>query len=116
MLLQPTSSTPAKVTNCHDGQGVLWCTELLGDYAKTDGGFKFIHDNRLEPGASIGEHRHERDEELYVILSGSGTMKIDGVERPVGPGDLCLTRIGHSHDLVNRGDTPLHFLVICANP
>jgi len=116
MLLTSKDPTPAKVIECHGGTGVLWCTEKLGDYAKPDGGFKFIHDNRLEPGASIGEHRHEKDEELYVIVSGRGTMKIDGVEQAVGPGDMCLTRIGHSHDLVNRGDTPLHFLVVGVNP
>ncbi len=116
MLLKPLTPSPAKVTDCHAGKGVLWCRELLGDYAKTAGGIKFIHDNRLEPGASIGEHRHDQDEELYVILSGRGTMRIDGTEQPVGPGDMCLTRVGHSHDLVNRGGEPMHFLVICANP
>ena len=108
-------NAPAKVVDCHDGRGVLWCTELLGDYEKRGAGFKFIHDNVLEPGASIGEHGHDGDEEIYVILTGRGTMKIDGVEQEVGPGDVCLTRSGHRHDLTNRGDTPMRFLVACTN-
>lgn len=88
---------------------------MLADYKKTTNGFKYVHDNVLEPGASIGQHVHEGDEELYVILAGQGVMKVDGVEQPVQAGDMCLTRHGHSHDLTNGMEGPMHFLVICAN-
>ncbi len=115
MLLRKSEKQASRIDNCHDGQGTLWCTVMLNDRKIPGQGFKFIHDNMLEPGASIGEHRHTDNEELYAILAGTGTMKIDGVETPVGPGDICVTRVGHSHDLTNTGTEPMHFLVICAN-
>ena len=111
MILQRSAVQSRKRENLHDGQGVIWGAVLLGDYARKSG-FKMIHDNVLEPGASIGEHRHEGDEELYIILSGRGCMKVDGEPREVGAGDMCLTRSGHSHDLTNSLEGPMHFLVI----
>ena len=115
MILNRDTRKAKRITDCHEGKGVLWCTEILADYAKKDSGFKYIHENYLEPGASIGEHRHESDEEIYVILSGQGIMKIDGNDQAVGPGDVCLTRAGHSHDLTNGAQGLMHFLVICTN-
>ena len=115
MIIRKNVAAPQRIVDCHAGKGVLWCTEMLADYQKTTPGFKYIHDNRLEPGASIGEHRHDSDEELYVILSGHGRMKVDGVEHDVAAGDMCLTRSGHSHDLTNGPEGPMHFLVVCTN-
>lgn len=115
MVIRKSEKKVKKITNCHGGHGLLHCTEMLADYKKIGAGFKYIHDNVLEPGASIGEHTHSNDEEIYVILSGSGTMKVDGKVETVGTGDVCLTRHGHSHDLTNTGKGPMTFLVICTN-
>lgn len=115
MIIRRSEHTAKRIVDCHHGKGVLWCVEMLADYRKAEAGFKYIHDNHLDPGASIGEHRHDTDEEIYAILSGRGVMKTDGESQPVGPGDVCLTRRGHSHDLVNGTEGTMHFLVICAN-
>ena len=114
MLLKRGAENLKKFEQCHEGAGALWCNEILADYAKTDAGFAFIHDNVIEPGASIGEHAHQGEEEVYVIVSGRGVMRIDGVDTPVAEGDVCLTRSGHSHSLVNSGDAPMRFLVLHA--
>ena len=115
MILRREDRETKRVLNCHNGSGVLWCTEMLADYAKVGSGFKYLHENHLEPGASIGEHRHEKDEEVYVILTGRGVMKIDGSDQAVGPGDVCLTRVGHSHSLTNGMQGVMHFMVLAAN-
>ena len=47
----------------------------------------------LEPGDSLAEHRHERQEELYVSLTG-GTVVIDGEAYAVPAGGVV--RIGSS--------------------
>lgn len=116
MILRGTGTNLRRLERCHGGVGELWCSELLADYKKKGGGFAFIHDNVLEPGASIGEHTHRNDEEIYVILSGRGVMRVDGVAHEVAEGDVCLTRRGHSHALANRGERPMRFLVINAKP
>lgn len=64
---------------------------------------------RLEPGASIGEHSHEGDEDFYYCLSGNGVVVDNGVEHPFTPGTLQITRSGESQALRNTGETELVF-------
>jgi len=115
MLVRRDDRESREIEGCHEGRGLLHCTEMLADYAKGGAGFKFIHDNVLEPGATIGEHTHKNDEEIYVILDGRGVMRIDGVDQDVAGGDVCITRAGHSHSLTNSPDTPMHLLVVGIN-
>ena len=37
---------------------------------------RFVHDDVLKPGVSIGTHTHSEDEEYYYIISGSGMMHL----------------------------------------
>lgn len=112
MMIRPQEARIRHWENCHGGSGTLRCLEMLADYQRPRPGIKFYHDNVLPPGAGIGEHRHTKDEEIYIFLEGRGTMTVDGQDEPVGPGDVCLTRQGHSHALRNDGPEPLHFLVL----
>ena len=114
MLFSHELMKTVAVSNCHEGTGKLTCIEMLAEYSKKEPGCKFVHQNVLEPGASIGEHTHTHDEELYIILEGEGIMMIDGVATKVRAGDLCYTRAGHSHSLI-AGAGPVHFLVIGIN-
>ena len=98
-----------ELPNCHGGVGKLWNTLMLS--GGKGAGFRFVHDNIVEPGATIGEHTHKGDEEIYIILDGYGQMRIDGVDTPVGPGDMVITRDGHSHSLTN-GPAPMRLLVV----
>ena len=61
----------------------------------------------LEPGASIGPHTHEGEDELYLILAGEGALEENGVWKPVRAGDAILTGRGASHAVRNEGDVPL---------
>ena len=57
----------------------------------------------LPPGASIGEHIHENETELFFCLQGQGEMLNDGVWTPLSPGDATGTGGGQSHALRNTG-------------
>ena len=113
MIIRKSQAKTEQFLNCHGGSGILHCTGMLEDYEKTSSGFMYIHDNILEPGASIGEHVHDGTEEIYVIIEGHGEMNVDGVKQEVSEGDICITRSGHSHDLTNSTDGPMRMLVIC---
>lgn len=115
MIIRSDTNRIFPIENCHGGKGALICREILGEYERLARGIKFIHDNVLEPGVSIGEHRHDDDEEAYVILEGEGMMLVDGESTSVAAGDICLTRPGHSHSLVNTGPTPMRLLVVGVN-
>jgi len=77
-------------------------------------GADFVSVLTLDPGASVGEHLHPAEEELYLVLEGEGAGRLDGESFPVGPGDAYLCKAGHTHGLVNPGPRPLTFLAVLA--
>lgn len=96
--------------SCHGGIGALDHRQVMGGMIGST--ILFIHDNVLPPGASIGQHDHSADEEVYYILEGQGTMQLDGESVPVRAGDLTGILPGGTHGLINDGDDPLRLLVI----
>jgi mannose-6-phosphate isomerase-like protein (cupin superfamily) len=72
---------------------------------------RFLHDDVLPPGTSIGVHRHQDDEEYYYILEGQGIMTLNGQQLPVGPGDITAVFPGGEHGLENAGTSSLRVLV-----
>lgn len=65
-------------------------------------------------GRPTERHHHKLSEEFYFILEGTGTMEIDGEERPVGPGDAILIPPGAWHQIT--ATQTLRFLCCCAPP
>jgi mannose-6-phosphate isomerase-like protein (cupin superfamily) len=64
----------------------------------------------LKPGSGIGYHEQKEDE-IYYVLSGHGSMTIDGKPLDVGPGDAILTRPGSSHGLKQVGADDLVIMI-----
>lgn len=67
---------------------------------------------RLEPGASIGMHTHDTSSETIYVLSGRGTVSIDGAEESVEAGLCHYCPKGHAHSLMNSGDEDLLFFAV----
>lgn len=77
--------------------------------------FKMVGKMSFDPGASIGIHSHDTDEEIYIILSGKGIYTDDdGSEHEVGPGDVTLTMQGQRHGLSVSKEGPLTLLALIA--
>ena len=77
--------------------------------------FKEIGWLTLPPGASIGEHKHTDNEDVYIIVSGKGVFTDStGKQTSVGAGDIAIARPGQSHALKNIGKEPLVFLDLIA--
>ncbi|MDO4538217.1 MAG: cupin domain-containing protein [Coriobacteriales bacterium] len=66
----------------------------------------------IAPGNSIGEHKHEGDNEIFYFLSGTGEYNNNGTIVQVGPGDTTMCSDGETHALVNTGDVPLEFIAL----
>ena len=64
----------------------------------------------LKPGSGIGLHEQKEDE-IYYVLSGTGTMTLDGKTVNVTPGTAVLTRTGSSHSLRQTGTEDLVILI-----
>jgi mannose-6-phosphate isomerase-like protein (cupin superfamily) len=68
----------------------------------------------LPPDSSTERHHHKASEEFYFILTGTGTMEIDGETCEVGPGDAIQIPPNSRHQITAR--TEIRFLCCCAPP
>ena len=96
---------------CHDGKGSLDFVNVLGGVEIAGRALRFLHADVLAPGVSIGAHRHDH-EEYYYILSGRGTITLDGQQVAVGPGDVTAVYPGGSHGLENTGTEDMRVIVV----
>ena len=64
----------------------------------------------LKPGSGIGLHEQKEDE-IYYVLSGTGTMTLDGKSVDIKPGDAILTRTGSTHSLKQTGSADLVIMI-----
>lgn len=111
-LLRKRGDMPhGPLKHCHGGKGSLdWIRVLDGDSLRGRR-LRFVHDDVLPPGASIGAHRHETDEEYYYILSGTGVMTLDDRPCDVSAGDIAAVFPGGTHALENSGSGDLRLIV-----
>lgn len=69
----------------------------------------------LVPGQSTRRHYHALSEEIYLLVSGSGTMELDGETREVAEGDAILIAPGAWHEL-QAGPNGVRLLCCCVPP
>ena len=68
---------------------------------------------RFRPGERSRIHRHERQEEVYLVLEGTLTLVIEGEEaHDLGPGRLARVAPDVRRQLVNRRAERLRVLAI----
>lgn len=66
----------------------------------------------IPPGASIGPHQHTQEDEVYIILAGTGLLDDGTSQHPVKAGDAILTGRGESHAIANTGNTALEIIAM----
>ena len=69
----------------------------------------------LAPGKrSCPYHYHLAQEEMFVILQGSGTLRVAGEMLPVRAGDVVVIPPGpeYPHQFINTSDASMHYLSI----
>ena len=64
----------------------------------------------LNPGHSMNYHSHARRDEVWTVISGSGRTVVDGMEQPVGPGDVVTMQAGCRHTIL--ADTELKLIEV----
>jgi uncharacterized cupin superfamily protein len=57
-------------------------------------------------------HLQYANEEMFVILEGTGTLRYDGETFPLRTGDVIATPTGKAHQIVNTSDAELRYLAI----
>jgi len=66
----------------------------------------------LRPGERGRIHRHERQEEVYLVLDGTLTLLVEGEEQTLERGDLVRVGPELRRQLVNRGPGTLSLLAL----
>ena len=61
-------------------------------------------------------HAHAAETELYLVVSGRGSVRDKDAITEVGPGDAFLFQPGEAHQLSNAGDEDFVYYVIADNP
>jgi len=68
----------------------------------------------VKPGEKTLLHYHEKSEELYYILQGTGEMQLGDETFTVNMGDTICIPSGSQHCIENTGDYDLKILCCCA--
>ncbi len=62
-------------------------------------------------------HRHETSEQIWVALSGTGTLLLDGGQtRPIQAGDVVRFADGDIHGIENTSALPFVYLAVTSPP
>ena len=64
----------------------------------------------LTPGHHMNYHSHDRRDEVWTVISGSGRTIIDGMEQPIRAGDVITMQAGCRHTVI--AETELHMLEV----
>src|SRR6266699_3268178 len=72
---------------------------------------------RIPKGKSLCPyHSHSAESELYLVVSGRGSVRDKDGTTQVGPGDAFFFQPGEAHQLWNSGDEDFVYYVIADNP
>lgn len=96
-------------------------TEVKDRLVAAGGGYEIVH---VSPGLEIGvyvlvapeadrQQPHE-DDEVYVVIEGTGALKVEGVETPLREGEGIFVPAGAEHRFT--GYESLALLVIFERP
>lgn len=61
----------------------------------------------LKPGNRMNYHSHEHRDEVWTIISGQGRTIVDGMEQPVGVGDVITMQAGCRHTIIAETELKL---------
>ena len=58
----------------------------------------------LRPGSRMNYHSHQRRDEVWTVIRGSGRTIVDEMEQPVKPGDVVTMQAGCRHTVIAGDD------------
>lgn len=69
----------------------------------------------LQPGEEIGKEVHDGDQ-LFVFMSGTGRVVLNGKKTDVGPDSLIAVPAGTKHNVINTGTTRMRIVTVYIPP
>ena len=99
------------LSNFKGGNGCVTAYPFLTEQEAGGTGRLFVK-SVIEPGDSIGAHKHENDMETYYILQGKALVSDNGADVILEAGDCHICPDGQTHSIENVGETTLEYIAI----
>jgi mannose-6-phosphate isomerase-like protein (cupin superfamily) len=90
--------------------------DRMGKSTLVQGDFLFAGLNSFESGQEHALHAHEAQDKLYVILEGSGMVRVGEQTELLSAGDAAFAPAGVVHSISNPGPNRLVVLAVLAPP
>jgi quercetin dioxygenase-like cupin family protein len=102
---KPYDQLPVKSNGKNASRPILDGMTHSGDHLE-------VHETTLSPGSSPHPpHRHEH-EELFLMMTGTLAVTIDGKTTVIGPGAAAFVHSGELHGVRNPGDEDTQYFVV----
>ena len=90
--------------------------QLMGPLTSADAAFTVTRVT-VEPGAVQARHAHDAAEQVWVAVSGTGHLLLDGeTRRAFSSGDVARFPPGTVHGFENTSDAPFEYLTVTCPP
>lgn len=84
----------------------MYTSKMLLDNTNSDSQSFQINQGFIPPGVQHPDHAHEPpNDEVYIIIKGEGSVRLDGVEHEVQTGDVIYIPGGTMHAINNRSES-----------
>jgi len=70
----------------------------------------------VKPGEDIGKEIHSENDQVLYLVSGKGTVYLNGVETEFNPGDCVLVPAGVEHNFTTVGDESMKIITTYSPP
>ena len=107
MLIRNIDDTPMKPVEMPGVRGATMAV-MVG---RSDGAPNFaLRHFRVEGGGNTPRHSHDYEHEVFIV-SGGGTVLLEGAERPIRAGDVVYVPANQEHQF-KASDAGLRFLCL----
>ena len=111
MIRRSNEMREERIHELKKGKGTVKLFHLLEKQELSEKG-RLCAREIIEPGNSVGYHKHEGDFELYYVLEGEGIVNDNGSETTVRKMDVVRTGHGEFHSIKNVGNKNLELIAI----
>jgi len=114
VLIKKIDVGKVSIENPKGGKGFLHRLDYIKDAIPCSklASFSYVE---LEPGATIGDHQHLDNFEVYYFIEGEGKALDNDEDVLIKAGDMLITERGGNHALTNTGHVTLKFVAfICS--
>jgi quercetin dioxygenase-like cupin family protein len=113
------SACPDRLANMflHKIAGLAKFTpEKMGKSTLVQGDYLFAGLNSFEPGQEHAPHAHQGQDKMYLVLEGSGVVRIDDHAEVLSAGDAAFAPAGILHSIRNPGPERLVVMAVLSPP